>query len=127
MNFKLTSMASALVLALMTTGAAAEGDAKKGAKVYKKCKACHDVQKEKNKVGPHLVNILGRTAGSIEGFKYSKAMAESGIVWDETTMDGFVENPKKYLKGTKMSFRGIKKEQQRKDLIAYFKSLQSDG
>ncbi|WP_350333526.1 c-type cytochrome [Coralliovum pocilloporae] len=127
MNFKLTSLASAVVLAMMATGAAAEGDAKKGAKVYKKCKACHDVKKEKNKVGPHLVNIMGRTAGTIEGFKYSKVMAESGIVWDEANLDAFLTKPKKFMKGTKMSFPGLKKEKQRQDLIAYFKSLQSDG
>ena len=100
------------------------GDIKAGEKVFKKCKACHVVDKEKNKTGPHLVNIMGRTAGSLESYKkYSKAMKESGIVWNEETLDGYLENPKKYIKGTKMAFGGLKKEKDRKNVIAYLKSF----
>jgi cytochrome c len=100
------------------------GDIKAGEKVFKKCKACHVVDKEKNKTGPHLVNIMGRTAGSLESYKkYSKAMKESGIVWNEETLDGYLENPKKYIKGTKMAFGGIKKEKDRENVIAYLKSF----
>lgn len=100
------------------------GDIKAGEKVFKKCKACHVVDKEKNKTGPHLVNIMGRTAGSLESYKkYSKAMKESGIVWNEETLDGYLENPKKYIKGTKMAFGGLKKEKDRENVIAYLKSF----
>lgn len=100
------------------------GDIKAGEKVFKKCKACHVVDKEKNKTGPHLVNIMGRTAGSLESYKkYSKAMKESGIVWNEETLDGYLEKPKKYIKGTKMAFGGLKKEKDRKNVIAYLKSF----
>ena len=100
------------------------GDIKAGEKVFKKCKACHVVDKEKNKTGPHLVNIMGRTAGSLESYKkYSKALKESGIVWNEETLDGYLENPKKYIKGTKMAFGGLKKEKDRKNVIAYLKSF----
>ncbi len=106
-------------------GAFAEGDAEKGAKVYKKCKACHTVDKEKNKVGPHLVNIIGRAAGSVEGYKYSKAMkakAEEGLMWDEANLDAYLKKPKDFIPKTKMAFPGLKKDDQRADIIAYLKS-----
>ncbi len=112
------------VIGFVATGPALAGDIKAGEKVFKKCKACHVVDKEKNKTGPHLVNIMGRSAGSIESYKkYSKAMKESGIVWDEETLDGYLEKPKKYIKGTKMAFAGLKKEKDRENVIAYLKSF----
>ena len=107
---------------LFMAAPAQAGDAAAGAKVFKKCKACHYVDREKNKSGPHLVNIIGRAAGAVEGFKYSKAMAGSGLVWDEATLAGFLAKPKKYLKGTKMSFAGLKKESDIANVIAYLKS-----
>ena len=101
------------------------GDIEAGMKVFRKCKACHVVDKEKNKTGPHLVGIIGRTAGSVESFKkYSTAMKDSGIVWDADTLDGYLESPKKYLKGGKMAFAGLKKKKDRDNIIAYFESLQ---
>ena len=101
------------------------GDIEAGMKVFRKCKACHVVDKEKNKTGPHLVGIIGRPAASVESFKkYSKAMKESGIVWDAASLDGYLENPKKYLKGGKMAFAGLKKKKDRDNIIAYFESLQ---
>jgi cytochrome c len=100
---------------------------KAGEKVFKKCKSCHQVgDGAKNKTGPHLNNVMGRTLGSIDGFKYSKtmkAMGEEGTVWNEETMAAFLAKPKKYVKKTKMSFAGLKKE---KDIVAiteYLKSL----
>ena len=87
------------------------GDIAKGEKTFKKCAACHLVDKEKNKTGPHLVNLFGREAGSLKSYKkYSKAIKTSGIVWNEETLDGFLAKPKSYLKGTKMAFAGLKKE-----------------
>lgn len=112
------------ILAMTSSMPAMAGDIKAGEKVFKKCKACHVVDNEKNKTGPHLVNIIGRPAGSVESFKkYSKAMKESGIVWNEETLDGYLEKPKKYIKGTKMAFAGLKKEKDREDVIAYLKSF----
>ena len=97
------------------------GDAAKGEKVFRRCKACHYLDKEKNKTGPHLVNIIGRDAGAVKGYKYSKAMAESGLTWDELTIAGFLTKPQKYLKGTKMAFVGLRKESDIADVIAYLK------
>lgn len=117
---KLTTIALSTLLAL-TTSAFAEGDIKKGKKVFKKCAACHTVKDGKHKLGPSLFGIFGRTAGTAEGVKYSDAMIASGIVWDEANMREFLTKPKDYIKGTSMAFGGIKKEQQMDDLIAYMK------
>ena len=84
--------------------------------------------KEKNRVGPHLVGIFGRSAASVEKFKYSKALkakAEEGLVWDERNMAEFLAAPKKYLKGTKMSFVGLKKQDDIDNVIAYIKAESS--
>ena len=116
-------MIIAMVVGL--TAEAYAGDIKAGEKVFKKCKACHVVGEEKNKTGPHLVGIIGRPAASVESYtKYSKAMKASGLVWDEETLDGYLKNPRKFLKGTKMAFAGLKKEKDRKNVIAYLKSFQ---
>ena len=116
---------AALIVMLSAPIAAQAGDIEAGLKVFKKCKACHVVDKEKNKTGPHLVGIIGRPAASVESFKkYSKAMKESGIVWDAASLDGYLENPKKYLKGGKMAFAGLRKQKDRDNNIAYFESLQ---
>ena len=114
-----------LTLVFCFSATAHAGDPVAGEKVFKKCKACHVVGKEKNKTGPHLVGLLGRAAGSVDSYKkYSKAMKASGIVWSAKTLDGYLANPKKYLKGTKMAFAGLRKEKDRQNIIAYFESLQ---
>lgn len=107
----------------LAMGSAAQaGDAVKGEKVFKKCKACHYVDKAKNKTGPHLVDILDRAAGSIEGYKYSKAMANSGLIWDEATLTAYLKAPKKFVKGTKMAFAGLKKDADIANVIAYLRA-----
>jgi len=117
--FMLTSL-----LVMITLTPAVAGDVDAGGKVFKKCKACHLVDQEKNKVGPHLVNVFGRTAGSLESFsKYSNALKDSGIVWNDDTLNGFLEKPKAYVKGTKMAFGGLKKEEDRLNVIAYLKTF----
>ena len=113
---------SALFCGLSAAPAMASGDAAAGEKLFKRCKACHVVDAEKHKTGPHLVNIMGRTAGTVEGYKrYSKAMKASGIVWNEETLDGYLEKPKAYVKGTRMAFAGLRKEADRANVIAYLK------
>lgn len=120
-------MKSILLTGLLIIGFAckayAEGDPDKGQKVFKKCAACHAVEDGKNKVGPTMFGIWERPAGSAEGFRYSSAMEEAGYNWDEEHLAGFLAAPKKYLPGTKMTFPGVKKEDQLADLLAYLKTL----
>ena len=107
--------------ALLASGPAMAADAAKGKKVFNKCKACHTLKAGKNRVGPHLAGIFGREAGSVEGYKYSKAMMASGIVWGEEEIKAYVAAPKKYIPKNKMAFAGLKKEADRDNLIAYLK------
>ncbi|MGB1564517.1 MAG: c-type cytochrome [Paracoccaceae bacterium] len=94
-----------------------------GKKVFRKCKACHQIgPKAKSRSGPHLNNILGRGIGAVEGFRYSKAFkkaAEAGQIWDMEQLVSFLANPKKSIKGTKMSFSGLKKQNDIDAIIAY--------
>lgn len=117
-----------LMAAMLWTGvqaAAAEaltGDPETGKKVFKLCMACHSVEPGQNRLGPTLHNVIGREAGSIENFNYSKAHKESGIVWTPETLDPYLKNPAKYIPNNRMAFVGIKNDQQRADLIAYLAS-----
>ena len=117
-----------LALGLMLTGsvalssaAMAAGDVANGEKIFRKCKACHALEAGKKKIGPSLHGVFGRKAGGDEGFKYSKAMMDSGVVWDESTMDQYLADPKGFIPKNRMAFPGIKKEDERADLIAYLK------
>ena len=111
-----------LITFILIFSIAYAADPVKGRKVFKKCVACHSLQQGKNKIGPPLNNLLGRKAGSVEGYKYSKAMKNSGVVWDEESLDKFITKPRKFISKTKMSFRGIKKKSLRDDLISFFKN-----
>ena len=104
-----------------TAPAMAEGDATSGARVFKKCATCHVLTPGGRKIGPTLYGVFGRTSGTVEGFKYSKAMSEAGIVWTEKTISEYITNPRKYIPRNKMAFPGLRKEQDRLDLIAYLK------
>ena len=110
-----------LAVILASGGASAAGDAKKGKRVFNKCKACHAVAAGKKKIGPSLHGIFGAKAGMVPKYKYSKAMKKSNIVWNEETLDQFLAKPKKMIKGTKMSFSGLKKKKDRDNLLAYLK------
>ncbi len=103
------------IMALFASVSAAEG-----AKIFSKCKACHSIAKGgDNKIGPALWNVLGRQAGSIENYKYSKAMAAYGKIWSFEEMNSFLIKPKDWIKGTKMSFAGLKNAKDRAALILY--------
>jgi cytochrome c len=118
------TFAAALGMMAMTGSAFAEGDAAKGEKVFKKCKACHTMEAGKNKVGPSLAGIIGATPGAVEGYKYSKAMiafGEGGAVWDDATLDAYLKKPKEVVPKTKMSFAGLKKDADRANVIAFMK------
>ncbi len=113
-------------LLVLSSNAMAAGDAVKGKKLAKKCAVCHTLTEGgKNRLGPNLFNILGNPAGNVKGYKYSEAMKSSGITWDQSTFLDFIAKPKKVVKGTKMSFSGLKKATQRTDLLAYFETLRS--
>jgi len=125
---KLVLVCIAGAIALMSSPALAAGDATKGEKIAKKCKACHTLNEGgKNGLGPNLFGILGQPAGASEGYKYSRAMSASDVVWDDVTFTDFVLNPEKVVADTKMSFRGIKKATQREDLLSYFRTLRIEG
>ena len=136
---KAKALGLAVALAVAVTGAAwAQGDAAKGEKVFKKCKACHTVS-GKNRVGPTLQGIFSRQAGTAEGFKYSsdmKAAGEAGLVWNEETLGTYIKKEgKKGLKyfigsyidkdkaKTKMAFPGLKKDADVENLIVYLKQV----
>lgn len=101
-----------------TVAAVPAGDAKAGKKAFRRCKACHEVTSEKNKVGPHLVGVVGRAAGAVEGYKYSDAMSSTAIVWTPEALGAFLKDPKAYVPGTKMVAK-LKKQKDIDDIIAY--------
>ncbi len=120
-----TAVLSALVLSLAALPALAEGDAAKGEKIFKKCMACHTAEEATNKTGPYLKGVYGRKAATAEGYKYSAdllALGESGAVWDDANLDKYLENPKTMVPKGKMSFPGLKKPDERADLIAWLKT-----
>mgnify|MGYP001206831841 CR=1 FL=1 len=103
------------IMALFASTSAAEG-----AKVFKKCSACHSVNEGgANKIGPALWGVLGRKAGSLSDYKYSKAMTAYGKSWSFEEMNGFLIKPKDWIKGTKMSFAGLKNAKERAAVILY--------
>ncbi|MEX0367219.1 MAG: cytochrome c family protein [Ruegeria sp.] len=129
------TLISATCLTLLPVLALADGevagDTAKGEKVFRKCKACHAVgEGAENKVGPMLNGIIGRAVAADESFKYSdalKALADEGKVWTPEELAAFLEKPRNYAKGTKMSFAGLRKEAERTDVIAYLATFAEEG
>lgn len=120
-----TLCVSALLLSLAAVPALAEGDVANGEKVFKKCMACHTADAATNKVGPYLKGVVGRKAATAEGYKYSAdlvALGEAGTVWDDANLDKYLENPKTMAPKGKMAFPGLKKPDERADLIAWLKT-----
>ena len=103
------------IMAIMT-----QGDIASGEKIFKKCAACHSINKGgKNKIGPALYNVVGRAVGGVDDYKYSKALASYGKDWTFEELNGFLKKPASYLKGTKMSYAGLRKEKDRASIIKY--------
>lgn len=120
------AVALGLAVTLISGAALAEGDAAAGKKLFKKCAACHSIEPGKKKVGPSLHGVVDKAPGTVEGYKYSKALeayGESGVIWNGETLDAFLTAPRKAVKGTKMGFPGVKSAQQRADIIAYLREI----
>ena len=105
-----------------TTLAQFTADAANGAKVFTQCKACHVVDPGQNRTGPSLAGIVGRAAGTVEGYNYTPANKNSGITWSKEKMFQYLEDPKRVIPGTKMAFAGLKNGQDRADVIAYLEN-----
>lgn len=101
----------------------ASADIEKGAKAFKKCSACHKVEAGANGTGPYLYGVVDRPKGAAQGFGYSAAMAAMGSTWTPENLNTFLTKPSDYVKGTTMSFAGIKNPAERADIIAYLDSL----
>jgi cytochrome c len=104
-----------------SVGAAAAADAKRGEELYARCAACHALAFDR--VGPRHCGLIGRRAGSVQGFEYSPAMKNSRLVWNARTLDRFIADPPGSLPGTAMTYAGIKDAAERADLIAYLGSI----
>jgi cytochrome c len=124
MTMKTQLLIATLALGAMLSPAAAQ-DAAAGKDVFKKCAACHVATEAKNRVGPHLVGIVGRAAGSVDGFKYSEALAAKGaegLIWDEAAITAYMKDPKGFIPKNRMAFAGLKDDGDIANLIAYLKA-----
>ena len=96
------------------------GDIERGRKLYIQCRACHSLKpNETNRIGPSLYGIINQQAGSIEGYEYSEALKQSNVYWNLDNLDQWIEKPYEMIPGNKMVFSGMRKKQDRNDLIAY--------
>lgn len=118
-----------VLAAFVFAAPAARGqDAAAGRKVFNLCRACHQIgPNARNLVGPKLNGVIGRKAGSVEGYNYSDANKKSGITWDEATFIEYIKNPRAKVPGTKMVFAGIKDEKRIKDLLAFLEQFNAAG
>ena len=115
-----TSLATEMIQKIDIAAVMALGDITSGEKIFKKCAACHSINKGgKNKIGPALYNVVGRAVGGVDDYKYSKALASYGKEWTFEELNGFLTKPSSYLKGTKMSYAGLRKEKDRASIIKY--------
>lgn len=108
--------------ALLPATAPAAGDARRGKQVYQQCAACHDAVAG-GSLGPSLVGVVGRAAAGRDDYRYSNAMKRAGFVWDETHLRAFLKDPQQAVRGTKMPFTGMAKDQDVNDLIAYLGTM----
>ncbi len=97
------------------------GDPVKGKQTFRFCAFCHSLKPGETRVGPSLAGLFGRGAGSVKGFRYSKALKDSAVVWDEQTLDAWLANPWKFIPGNRMRFRGLKSPEVRANVVVYLK------
>jgi cytochrome c len=129
MNTKLyLAVGVALVISVAANAARADGDPKRGAKIYGACAACHSLEPNLNLTGPSLDGLWGKKAASAENFvRYSSALKEQGLIWDEVSLNAWLTDPKGFVPGTSMPFRGIDDAKVRSDLIAFLKVAMAPG
>jgi len=114
------SAAAIAILALLMPAAGRAADTAAGQTAFGKCKICHSVEAgARSPVGPNLHGVFGRKAGSLEGFSYSAAMKNSGVVWDDDSMAKYLHDPRGSMPGNKMAFPGIKNYEEMANLLAY--------
>jgi cytochrome c len=112
----------------MSSAHAAEGDAARGQRVFGACAPCHSLEPDKNMTGPSLAGLWGRQAGKLPGFdRYSSAIRSSGIIWEDAALNAWIADPQKFIPENHMTFRGIKDERQRADLLAFLKEATKPG
>lgn len=116
-------VATAAALLLAATGTARAADAEAGKKAFNKCAVCHSPVEGVTRVGPSLFGVVGRKAGTLAGFNYSTAMKEYGVTWTPETLDKYLAAPMQEVKGTKMTFAGVKDATERANIIAYLETL----
>jgi len=123
----LTSVAA---IAALSAPAFADGDAENGKKVFRKCQACHQIGEDaKNRVGPILNDVIERRAGTLEDFKYSDAMTEAGeegLIWTHENIAEYLNKPRDFIPGNKMTFAGLRKEDDIEDVIAFLETFSSE-
>ena len=123
---RLVAFFAVMSVAIFIANPSRAQDAAAGEKVFTKCKVCHVADADTNKIGPSLHGVIGRTAGTHPDFKYSEAMiaaGKSGVKWDEPTLTTYLHDPKAMVKGTKMVFPGLKKDEDIANVIAYLKQF----
>ncbi len=118
----LAGVVLATVLGAIGPASAGEGNARNGEKVFQACAACHALEPGVHRVGPSLAGAVGRTAGSAEGFRYSKAMKQADFAWTPEKLDAYLADPNGTVPGNRMPFPGLKDPQDRADVIAYLKT-----
>jgi cytochrome c len=124
----LVSLLLGVVAAAASAGAAAAADAAAGEQVFSKCRACHQIgEGAHNMVGPVLSGVVGRKAGTYPDYSYSAANKNSGITWDEATLAVYLKNPRGLVHGTKMSFPGLKSDEDIANVIAFLEQFDADG
>jgi cytochrome c len=115
-------------LVAVAPAALAAGDAKRGAQVFRQCMACHATAPGEHMTGPSLAHVWGRKAGTVEGFaRYSDAMKDANVVWNEATLGKWLADPERFIPGTSMSFPGLKNARDREDVVAYLKAMAENG
>lgn len=117
-----------ILASVLVSSAALAQDAALGEKVFVKCKVCHQVgETAKNAVGPELNGVIGRKAGSVEGYSYSDKMKSAGLTWAEDSLSEYLKNPKQKVPGNKMAFVGLSKPEDIANVIAYLKQFDASG